>query len=137
MAARTGQTESSGGSAGSAGAPVSRHAGAAGEGGGWLTRREFGNQIEIRKVKLEKPPLMSRRIIRDAKCALRRNGARGCLSCSLCFLVDTSPINPSFWHLHDDDIRRTLLRGICYCFVVSRTVGNRAFLLFRESNPSI
>jgi hypothetical protein len=31
-----GQAESSGGSAGSAGAPVSRHAGSVGKGGGWL-----------------------------------------------------------------------------------------------------
>ncbi len=45
--------ESTGGSPGSAGAPVSRHPGAAGEGGDWLMQWEFGKQSEIRKVKLE------------------------------------------------------------------------------------
>src|SRR5258708_5687846 len=38
MGAGAGQAESSGGGVGSAGAPVSRHAGATGEGGGWLMR---------------------------------------------------------------------------------------------------
>ena len=47
------EAESSGSSAGSAGAPVSRHPGAAGEVGDWLMRWEFGKQNEIRKVKLE------------------------------------------------------------------------------------
>ncbi len=41
VGAGQGQAESSGGSAGSAGTPVSRHAGAAGKGGGWLMRWEF------------------------------------------------------------------------------------------------
>ncbi len=47
------EAESSSGSAGSAGAPVSRHPGAAGKGGGRLMQWEFGKQSEIRKVKLE------------------------------------------------------------------------------------
>jgi len=42
MGAGEGQAESSGGSTGAAGAPVSRHAGAAGKGGGRLMRCEFG-----------------------------------------------------------------------------------------------
>jgi len=77
-------------------------------------RYEFGKQIEIRKV-----------------------ASWGCLSCSRCCIGDTSSINPSFWHLHDDEIRHALLPGICYYFVVSRTVGNRALIILRERNPSI
>ncbi len=38
MGAGESQAKSSGGSAGAADAPVSRHAGAAGKGGGWLMR---------------------------------------------------------------------------------------------------
>jgi hypothetical protein len=57
-----GQAESSGGSAGSAGAPVSRHAGAAGKAGGRLIsmrmRRTLGNRkMEPRNCE-EKTPLM-------------------------------------------------------------------------------
>ena|SRR5258708_2254909 len=53
MGAGQGQAESSGGSAGSAGAPMSRHAGAAGKGGGWLMRWEFEKRTEIRELELE------------------------------------------------------------------------------------
>ena len=84
-----------------------------------------------------KSPLTSRKIIRDAKCALRRNGVPGSLSCPGCFIGDTNPINPSFRYLHDDEIRCALLFSICHYFVVSRTAGNQAFILFRERNPSI
>ncbi len=42
-----------GGGAGFAGAPLSRHAGAAGKGGGGLVPRECGEQIAVEKVKLE------------------------------------------------------------------------------------
>ena len=68
---------------------------------------------------------------------LRMSGVPGYLSRPGCSIGDTSPINPSFRHLHDDEFRHTLLSGICYYFVVSRTVGNRALIIFRESNPSI
>lgn len=66
-----------------------------------------------------------------------QEGASSSLSCPRCSIGDTSPINPSLRHLHDDEFRHTLLSGICYYFVVSRTVGNRALIIFRESNPSI
>ena len=68
---------------------------------------------------------------------LRMIGVPGYLSRPRCFIGDANPINPSFRHLHDDEIRHTLLSGICHYFVVSRTVGNRALIIFRESNPSI
>jgi hypothetical protein len=53
MGAGAGQAESSGGSVGSAGAAVSRHAGAAGKGGGWLMGWECRRQMEIGKSRLE------------------------------------------------------------------------------------
>ena len=64
-------------------------------------------------------------------------GVAGYLSRVRGFIGDINPINPSFRHLHDDEIRHTLLFSICYYFVVSRTAGNQAFILFRERNPSI
>ncbi len=53
MGAGEGQAESSGGSAGSAGAPVSRNAGTIRKGGGWLMRWECRGCVEIVKWKLE------------------------------------------------------------------------------------
>jgi hypothetical protein len=61
----------------------------------------------------------------------------GLLSCSRCSIADSSSINPSFWHLHDDEIRHTLLFSICYYFVISRPTGNKALIILRERNPSI
>src|SRR6267142_1523052 len=49
-----------------------------------------------------------------------------CLSCSRCSIGNTNSIKPSFWHLHDDEIRSTPLCSICYYFVVSRTIGHWA-----------
>ncbi len=49
MGAGAGQAESSGGSSGSAGAPVSRHARAAGKGGGSLMRSKCEESMEIGK----------------------------------------------------------------------------------------
>ena len=53
MGAGQGQAESSGGSAGSAGAPVSGHAGAVGKGGGRLMRWKCEEHMEIGKWKQE------------------------------------------------------------------------------------
>ncbi len=53
MGTGKGQAEPSGGSAGSAGGPVSRHAGATGKGGCWLMRWEYEERLEIGKWKLE------------------------------------------------------------------------------------
>src|SRR5713226_6710340 len=50
MGAGQGQAESSGGSAGSAGAPVSRHAEAAGKGDGWLMGCKCEKRLENRKL---------------------------------------------------------------------------------------
>jgi len=100
-------------------------------------QEEVKSEKRNKKTKERKSPPTSRKIIRDAKCALRRIGASGYLSRRRCFIGDTNPINPSFRHLHDDEIRHTLLFSICHYFVVSRTAGNHAFILFRERNPSI
>src|SRR5260370_27693061 len=51
MGAGAGQAESSGGGAGSAGTQVSRHARAAGAGGGWVMRSGEPRQVEIGKLK--------------------------------------------------------------------------------------
>ncbi len=53
MGAGQGQAESSGGSTGSAGAPVSRQAEAAGKGCGWLMGWKCEEHLEIGKWKLK------------------------------------------------------------------------------------
>ena len=48
----------------------------------------------------------------------------------------TRPVNPSFWHFHNNEISHALHYSVRYNLVVGRALCNKALLILRKPNPS-